>query len=110
MVLLRVLKGPRTAARRGPPARDAGREGGHVAAAVVDRALLREPAAAPDQEGANRVDDRHPERDEEHPRLEVHAAEERATKDDDGDRAEDELEVHHRGGWESNRGQAATGG
>ena len=77
-------------------ARDAGREVDDVAAGEVDSALLREPAAAPDQEGVDRVDAGRPEHDERDPRLEVHAAEHRAEHQDRRDRREHELEVDER--------------
>ena len=68
-----------------------------VAARVVDDAVLREEAAAPDAEGADGVAQRDPQRHVQHPREDVHAAEERAGRDDDGDGGEHELEVAHGG-------------
>ena len=68
----------------------------HVAAAEVDGAVLREPAAAPDQKRIDRVDAADPEDDEGDPRLEIHAAEHRAEHQDRGDRREHELEVDER--------------
>jgi hypothetical protein len=67
-----------------------------VAAAVVDRALLRPEAAAPDEERVDGVDARRPERHEQQPRLEVDAAEDRAEHEDRRNRGEDELEVDER--------------
>src|SRR4029077_9146814 len=68
-----------------------------VAAGEVDHAVLREPAAAPDQEGVDRVDQTRPEDDERNPGLEVHATEHGAEDQDRRDRREDELEVDERG-------------
>ena len=72
----------------------------HVPAAEVHGAVLGEPAAAPDQEGVDRVDEGDPQDDERDPRLEVHAAEDRSQHQDRGDRGEYELEVDERGLWE----------
>ena len=80
----------------GDEARDARREMDDVAAAEVDRAVLGEPAAAPDQEGVDRVDAGRPEQDEGDPGLEVDAAEHRAEHQDRRDRREHELEVDER--------------
>ena len=77
----------------GDEARDTGREVDDVATREVHCALLCEPAAAPDQEGVDRVHARRPEHDERDPRLEVHATEHRAEHQDRRDRCEHELEV-----------------
>ncbi len=79
-----------------------------IPAAEVDGALLREPAAAPDQKRADGIDGCHPERHEEHPGLEVHSAQEGTAEDDHCDRAENELEVDHRGGRETKRRQSSA--
>src|ERR1700681_5118449 len=75
-----------------------------VAAAVVDGAEGAEPATAPEAEGTNRIHQRDPEWNEERPRLEADAPEQRAAQDDDRDRREDELEVD-----EGRRGEAHRG-
>ena len=49
-----------------------------VAAGEVERAVLGEEAAAPDQERVDRVDERDPQDDERDPGLEVDASEDRA--------------------------------
>jgi hypothetical protein len=74
-------------------ARDPGREMDDIAAAEVDRTLLGEPAAAPDQEGVDGVDERRPEHDKGDPGLEVDAPEHGAEHQDRRDRREDELEI-----------------
>ena len=81
---------------RGDEARDAGGEVDHVTAGVVDRAVLGEEAAAPDQEGVDRVAEQRPESDERDPRLEVDPAEHGAQHEDRRDRREDDLEVGER--------------
>src|SRR5205807_2876332 len=69
----------------------------HVAAAEVDRAVMREVAAAPDEERVDRVHARSPQDYERDPRLEVHAAEDGAEHEDRRDPGEDELEVDEGG-------------
>jgi hypothetical protein len=81
----------------GGEAGDTGGEMDDVAAGVVDDAPLEEEAAAPEAEGAHGVGEGEPERDEEHPRDEVHAAEEGAGQEDERDGREDELKVDHGG-------------
>src|SRR4029079_10948136 len=80
----------------GDEAGDAGGEMDDVAARVVERPLLREVTAAPDQEGVDRVDEEGPEGDERDPGLEVEAAEDRAEHQDRRDRREDDLEIRQR--------------
>ncbi len=75
---LAVARKPRPDHPGGDKARDAGGEVDDVAAGEVDRALLREPAAAPEQEGVDGVDAARPEDRERDPGLEVDAAEDRA--------------------------------
>ena len=70
----------------------AGGEMDDVAAGKVLYAQLREPAAAPQAERPDRIDQGHPHRAEDHPRREVHAAEHRAPENDHRDRSEHELE------------------
>nr|ACL53036.1 unknown [Zea mays] len=79
----------------GGEARDARGEVDDVAAGVVDDAPVEEEATAPDGEGADGVGEGEPERDEEHPRLEVHAAEQGAGEQDERDGGEHALEVDH---------------
>ncbi|URD76827.1 hypothetical protein MUK42_36232 [Musa troglodytarum] len=81
----------------GGEASDAGGEVDDVAAGVVHDAPLEEEATAPEGEGADGVGEGEPQGDEENPRLEVHAAEEGAGKEDEGDGRKDALEVHHGG-------------
>ena len=69
----------------------------HVAAAEVDRPVVREVAAAPDEERIDRVHARSPQDDERDPCFEVHAAEDGAEHEDRRDPGEDELEVDERG-------------
>ncbi len=87
-------------ARPDHPCRDeAGDSGGevdHVAAGEVNRAVLGEVAAAPDQEGVDRVDEDGPEGDERDPRFEVDPPEHRAQHQHRRDRGEDDLEVGER--------------
>ena len=77
-------------------ARDARGEMDHVSAGEVEGALLGEVAAAPDQEGVDRVDERRPEDHERDPGLEVDPAQNRAEHQDRRDRGEDDLEVGQR--------------
>ena len=67
-----------------------------VAAGEVEHAVLAEPAAAPDEEGVDRVDEARPQDHEGDPGLEVDAAEHRAEHQDRRDRREHELEVDER--------------
>ncbi len=94
--VLPVLEQPRPDHRSGGEARGGGGDVDDVATGVVEGAELGEPAAAPDHEGADGVDAADPQRGEEHPRPEAHAAEHRAGEDDHGDGGEDELEVDQR--------------
>ena len=93
---LAVARETRTDHRGRNEAGDAGGEMDHVAAGEVDRALVRPVAAAPDQEGVDRVTEGDPERHEEQPGLEVDPAEHRAEHQDRRDRRKDELEVDER--------------
>lgn len=74
-----------------------GREMDHIAAGVVDDTQLKEEAAAPNRVRADNIAERQPEGHKDHPRMEVHAAQEGAGGDDEGDGREDELEVDHGG-------------
>ena len=83
-----------------PGAHEARRAGGEVddvAPGVVDDAEDGEKAAAPDGVGDDTVGEGEPEGHVDGPGEEVHAAEEGAGGDDEGDGREDELEVHHDG-------------
>ena len=99
----------RTDDRRRDEARNAGRQMDDVTAGVVDGAHLREPTAAPEHERADRVHDRAPQRNEEHPCFEVHAPEHRAGDQNRRDRGEHELEVDHRRARETQRRETAAG-
>ena len=79
--------------RGGHEAGDAGGEVDDVTAGEVERALARPVAAAPEEEGVDRVGEGDPQRNEDHPRLEADPAEHRADEQDRGDRGEHELEV-----------------
>ncbi|THU67723.1 hypothetical protein C4D60_Mb05t27720 [Musa balbisiana] len=81
-----------------------------VAAGVVDDAPVVEEAAAPEGEGADGVGEGEPEGYEEHPRLDVHAPEEGAGEEDEGDGREDALEVDHGGHGVIGRGHARLHG
>ena len=74
-----------------------------VAAGVVDDTEDGEEPAAPDGVGGDTVGEGQPERDVDHPREEIHAAEEGAGGDDEGNGCEDELEVDHRAHGEIRR-------
>ena len=67
-----------------------------VTAGVVDRALVRPVAAAPDQHRVDGVDERRPERDEDHPDLDLDAAKHATQEQQRRDRGEHELEVEQR--------------
>ncbi len=77
--------------------RYARREVDHVATRVVQCAVSREVAAAPDQERVDRVHECDPQHHVGDPRLQVDPPEHRAKHQDRGDRGEHELEVHERG-------------
>ena len=66
-----------------------------IATGVIDHAHLEEETSAPDAEGADGVGKCEPERHEEHPRGEIHAAEVRSRDEDEGDGGKDELEIDH---------------
>jgi hypothetical protein len=66
-----------------------------------------DPAAAPDAERVDRVDDGDPYGDEDHPGLEARAAEDRAEEQDDRDGREHELEIDERGERELEIGNRA---
>ena len=87
---------PRPDHRRRHEAGDAGREVDDVATGVVQRAVVAEEAAAPDQERVDRVHERDPQRHERDPGLEVDPPEHRAEHQDRRDRREHELEVDQR--------------
>ena len=82
---------------RGYESGGAGGDVNDIATGVVDDAHLEEKPASPYRVGANGVAEGDPERDENHPGGEVHAAEDGAGQDDDGDGGEDELEIDHCG-------------
>src|SRR6202035_1877579 len=95
-VVLPILEHPRTD-------HGSSNERGHgscnvddVATAVVDGAEGAEPSTAPETEGSNRVHQGDAERDEERPRLEADAPEQRTAQDDHRDRREHELEIDER--------------
>ena len=67
-----------------------------IAARVVDGAQHGEETATPEGVGTNAVREGEPEGYVDHPGEEVHAAEEGARCDYEGDSREDKLEVHHR--------------
>ena len=99
---------PRTDPPRAHKPCGAGRQVDHVSPRVVDHPHLVEKASPPNAEGADGVGEGDPQRNEDHPGGEVHAAEKGAGDEDHGDGGEDELEVHHRrlrellretGGW-----------
>ena len=81
----------------------------HVAAGEVQRPVVREEAAAPEQEGVNHVHDGDPENRVDAPGLPVDASEHRAQGQDRRDRREHELEVDQRGLRESERRSRAVG-
>ena len=78
-----------------PP--DARGEMDDIATGVINDAPLEQESSTPEAERAHGVAESEPERHEEHPRSEVHPAEEGAGEEDDGDGGKDELEVHHGG-------------
>ena len=82
--------------RRGDEAGHAGGEVDDVPARVVERALLRPVAAAPDEHRVDGVGAGRPGRDEDQPRLEVHPPEHAAEEEQRGDGGEHELEVGER--------------
>jgi len=104
---LAIARQPRADHRGGDEAGHARREVDHVPARVVERTLVRPPAAAPDQEGVHDVHARDPERHEHEPGLEVDAPEHGAEHQERRDRREDELEVDERGVREVPRRPAA---
>jgi hypothetical protein len=83
----------------------AGRQVDHVATRVVDRALLGEEPAAPEQRRVHGVDEGDPQGHEEQPRLELHAPEHTAQEQQRRDRGEHELEVRERRRREVERDQ-----
>uniref|UniRef100_A0A8R7U016 Uncharacterized protein n=1 Tax=Triticum urartu TaxID=4572 RepID=A0A8R7U016_TRIUA len=94
---LPVLGGPGPDPVRGGESGDPGGEVDDVAAGVVHDAPLEEEASAPEREGADGVGEGEPERDEDHPGPDVHAAQQRAGEEDERDGGEDALEVDHGG-------------
>ena len=81
-----------------------------ISTGIIDHAALEEESTAPKTVGSNRVREGDPERDEDHPSVEVHAAQESTCHDDDGDGCENKLEIHHgaegevlaqSGGWQA---------
>src|SRR6202044_315182 len=84
-----------------------GRQMDDVTARVVRGTRLREPAAAPQAERADRIYDRAPDRNEDHPGFEVHASENRARDQQRRDGCEHELEPDHCGSRETQRRQRA---
>ena len=97
------------------PCRDeaagAGGQVDDVTTGVVDGALVRPVAAAPDQHGVDRVDERRPQRDEDDPDLDLDAAEDATEEQQRRDRGEHELEVEQRcRGLAQRQRRAAVGG
>jgi hypothetical protein len=81
-----------------------------ISTGVIDDASLVEESTSPETVGSDGVGEGDPERDEDHPGVEVHPSEEGTCHDDDGDGCEDELEIHHgaegevlayAGGWQA---------
>ena len=102
MVAILLDAGPDHRRRNKP--RGAGGEMNHVTAGEVSGPQLGEPAATPNAERADRVDEGHPHRHEDHPRLKTHSSDQRTGEDDNSDRGKDELEEHHRRHRESPSG------
>ena len=98
--VLSVLPATRSDHPRADEGRDTGREVDDVATGVVDRALLGEEPAAPEQRGVDAVDHRDPQRHDEQPRLELETSDERPEEQERRDGGEDELEVRQRRGRE----------
>jgi hypothetical protein len=92
---LPVLGGPGPDPVRGGKACDARGEVDDVASGVVHDAPVEEEAAAPVGERTDGVGEGEPERDEDHPGFEVHAAEQGAGEQDERDGGEHALEVDH---------------
>ncbi|TVU36694.1 hypothetical protein EJB05_18638, partial [Eragrostis curvula] len=80
----------------GGEAGDAGGEVDDVSAGVIDDAPVVEEAAAPEAERADGVGEEQPQRRERHPRLDVHAPEQRPGEQHQRDGRELELEQHQR--------------
>ena len=91
----RCNRGPITAANTKPGY--TGRQVDHVTTGVVQGAVRREVAAAPDQERIHRIYAGDPEGHVGDPRLEVDPPKHRAEREDRRDRSEHELEVDERG-------------
>ena len=100
---LAVALQPRPDHRRGDEAGHARGEVDHIAARVVERAVLGEPAAAPDRECVDGVDQARPQQHERDPGLEVEPPQHGAEHQQRRDTGEDELEVDQRGGREVKR-------
>jgi hypothetical protein len=66
-----------------------------ISTRVVDRAQLEEETTTPERVGADCIREGQPERNKEHPRVEVHAAEVRPGNEDEGDSREHKLEINH---------------
>lgn len=71
-----------------------------ISSRVVDYAVFEEESAAPYTKCADAVGEGEPERDENHPCSEIHAAEEGSSEQDERNSRENELKVHHRCLWE----------
>jgi len=69
----------------------------NVAAGIINNAFLEEEATTPETESADDVRESNPERHEDHPSGEVHAAQESTSHNDHGDCGENELKVNHGG-------------
>src|SRR5262249_52683019 len=104
--MLSVLLQARTHQRCGHESRGPRSKMDDVAARKVCHAHASEPAAAPQAKGTYGIEERHPYWAEDHPCREVHAAKDRAAKNDDGDGSEYELKENERGHWEGERRHA----
>src|SRR5260370_17415339 len=94
--MLRAPLDPGPDAPRRDEAGDTSRQVDEVAAAEVQRTVPGPVAAAPQQEGVDRVGEGDPERHEDQPGLEVDPADHPADEQDRRDRGEHELEVDER--------------
>ena len=66
-----------------------------ISSGIVNNTHLVEETASPEAECADGVGEGHPERDEDHPGEEVHAAEIRTSYQNQRNSREDKLEIHH---------------
>jgi hypothetical protein len=68
-----------------------------ITTGVINHTTLVQESTTPETVCSDRVRERDPERDENHPGVEIHASEESTCHDDDGDGCENKLEIHHGG-------------